>query len=273
MTATPPVLLEGSLASHARGRTLAVSFGAVTESELPPAGCALVLGKDFQGDDALAQRLVAWAVSPGRLLVVLPPFARDACDVPVGWEPRRTESVAGGETALGRLLAGERRHEIRGRLVPFEKTGGSVVTAGWRKHPAAGLVVITALPIWSLTALDHTAECREWLTELYGQAGTAPTVQEEEQTAESDAAGYAPTADEWTLLLHLCTGPYANDAAAFDALARSAVHRLAPDAATSAHISLSAAGLVDGGSLTQAGDHALLDGPYAPYARALRRSR
>ncbi len=142
MTGSRQSYLGGSLGTHARGRTLAASFGAAACDTLPVSGTLFVLGKELQASGEKARAWVAWAAEPGRVLVAVPPFGREPCDVPAPWEVRRAEPLAGGETALGKLLARERRHEIRGQLLPLERTAGQVVTAGWRKHPAAGLVVI-----------------------------------------------------------------------------------------------------------------------------------
>lgn len=263
--------LGGSLVTHARGNTLTASFGA-TPCETPPAAGALfVLGTELQSDAALAQTWIDWAAWPGRLLVVLPPFRREPCELPVQWEARRTESLAGGESELGKLLARERRHEIRGRLLPLERNAGQVVTAGWRRHPAAGLVAITTLPLWSLTALDHREACTAWLTGLIEQAGKPASVPAKIRRGGAAAPQRLPTDDEWALLLHLCTGPFESESTALVALSGSAVHALRGDRAERALQGVITLGFVKCGSLTATGEKALLDGPYAAYARGLRR--
>lgn len=269
MSVQPGVYLGGVLASHARGQTLGATFGAQACESLPVAGALFVLGKEFQtGENATVW--VAWAATSGRVLVVIPPFDRTPCNVPTQWEARRIEPLAGSETTLGTLLASERRHEIRGRLLPLEKNAGQIVTAGWRKHPAAGLVVITALPIWSLTALDHKPACDAWLTNLIQQAGKSSPLSED-QDENKEQLLRAPTAHEWTLLLHLCTGPFMDADTALKALSRSSIHSLPPVHATPALATLTKLGLAEAGGLTAGGERLLLEGPYAAYARALRR--
>lgn len=267
MTA-PPAHVAGSLAVHARGRTLAASFGAVPSRQRPPGGSLLVLATEFQTNVGLARDWLEWVSLPGRLLVIAPPFGREPCAVPVRWEARRTEPLAGGETELGKVLANERRHEIRGQLLPLERHAGQIVTGGWRKHPAAGLVAITALPLWSLTALDHRAACAAWLSDLLRQAGRPAT-------APNDSVRAQPfrdlSADEWTVLLHLCAGPYAGAREALRALEASRIHYLPAQRAELALNGLTELGLVAGGALTSAGEQHLKTGPYAPYAEALRR--
>jgi hypothetical protein len=267
MTAAP-VYLAGTLAEHARGRTLAASFGAARADKLPTSGSVLVLATEFQANVELARTWVEWAGAPGRALVIVPPFRHNPCEVPVHWEARRSEPIAGGETDLGKLLASERRHELRGQLLPLERHAGQLVTGGWRKHPAAGLVTITALPIWSLTALDYRAACEAWLSELLRHVGT-PTLDARGDVTAAPSRDL--TADEWTFLLHLCTGPYASAREALQVLADSTFHDLPAPRAELALKALTEQGLVDGGALTPKGEEHLKVGPYAVYARALRR--
>lgn len=263
--------LGGGLAGHARGRTLAATFRAEAASTLPAAGALFVLGKEFQAGGEAADAWLEWTSTPGRALVVVPPFGREPCDKPARWEAKTADPLAGGETALGKVLARERRHEIRGQLLPLERTAGQVVTAGWRKHPAAGLVVITALPVWSLSALDHGSACAAWLADLVGQAGRAPDPALTNQDAPTKPVERVPTRDEWTLLLHLCTGPFPTEGAVVEALARSAIHTLPEETATAAMQGLKELGLAESGALTARGERTLLKGPYAAYAQALRR--
>jgi hypothetical protein len=258
-------VLLGELGRHARGRTLAAAVGAVAGD--PPAhGVALAFSKDAQQHlDHLAQ-WVDWAKEPGRVLVLMPPFERGACDVPTRWEARRTDPLAGAEVELGRALARERQHELRGDLVPMERVAGQVVTGAWRRHPAAGLVVITTLPLWSLLVLDHRAALRAWLEDLVAQAG-APRAATEAPVPEA----FQPTPHDWTLLLHLCTGPFSDGDAALAALARSQVFRVDGRAAGTALDRLQATGWAKGGVLTEEGRAALAASPYAFHARDLAR--
>lgn len=259
-----PVLL-GELAHHARGRTLAAATGAVP-GELPAHGVALALGKDAQQRLEELGRWASWAKEPGRVLVLMPPFQRGTCELPTPWEARRADPLAGGEAELGRVLARERQHELRGELVPMERVAGQVVTAAWRRHPTAGLVVITALPLWSLLVLDHRAALCAWLADLLAQAG-APR-------SAADAAiteAFQPGPDDWSVSLHLCTGPFTDGQAALAALAASPLFRVDAGAAVAALARLHRAGWAAGGALTDAGRAALAASPYALHARDLAR--
>jgi hypothetical protein len=260
---TPPILVD-SLALHARGRTLALSIGAGTGAP-PPEGTIIAFAKDFQEHPARAAELLTWTERPGRLLVLVPPFARTAVAFPVEWEARRTESLAGGETRLGALLARERQHELRGALLPLERGGGQTVTGGWRRHPAAGLLAITALPLWSLHTLDHRPVLSQWLDNLFESAGSP--LAEETRTAPLTAE---LSADDWTLLLHLCRGPFDDAPAALRAFTSSGIQRLRADDAAAVLRSLELRGLIEGGQLTDLAGDLLDDSPYAVYATELR---
>lgn len=258
------VVLLGELGTHARGKMLVASADAEV-GELPPAGIALAFGKDAQCKPEQLSTWATWAQQPGRVLVLVPPFQRGACTTPTAWEALRTEPLAGGESELGGMLASERQHELRGDLVPVERVGGQVVTGGWRRHPAAGLFVVTALPLWSLRVLDHPAMLNEWLGQLLEEAGTA------EVASPMGTAAFEPGPQDWSVLLHLCTGPYANAAAALQALDRSALFAVPPTKARDAVQRLEEAGWVEGGALTAVGRAALQASPHAAYANALSR--
>jgi hypothetical protein len=262
------IALIGDLAGHARGRTLVASFGAAPAEALPAQGAAIVFGRQFQRSREDAESWVSWASSPGRLLLVVPPFGASESTLPVQWEARHSEALAGGETELGRILARERQHEIRGRLLPVERIAGEVVTAGWRKHPTAGLVVITALPIWSLTTLDHRSVCHAWLTDLLTQAGEArDAIPLPDDGGRIEDRELSP--EEWAVMLHLCTAEFASADAALQALSQSEIHRVDPAVAGGALTALSQLGFARGGTLTEEGRAALRQGPYSDFARML----
>lgn len=260
------VVLLGELGAHARGKTLGAVVGAAA-GDLPAQGLALAFGKDAQQDVDLLTRWAEWAQTPGRALVLIPPFKREACAVPVSWEARRADALAGGETDLGRLLAQERQHELRGDLMPMERVGGQVVTGGWHRHPAAGLVVVTALPLWSLHVLDHAPTLRNWLADLLRDAGTPRA------DAPAPATDYRPAPTDWTVLLHLCGGHFDGSSDALSALIASSVFAVESAEAQAALTRLEGAGWSSGGNITPAGREALRAGPYRDHARALERRR
>jgi hypothetical protein len=265
------VTLLGELGGHARGKALAQALGA-SPGDLPVTGVALGFARQAQREgDALAAWL-RWCEQPGRLLVLVPPFERGPTSVPTTWEARQLEPLAGGESELGKLLASERQHELRGELVPLERVGGRMITGGWRRHPAAGLFVVTALPLWSLAVLDHKATAGAWLSGLYAQAGKPRTEDLAPQTS-AHRPGLEPGPDDWAILLHLCSGPFESADAALLALARSSLFRLEPDHAREALARVCGAGFAAGGELTPPGEELLAASPYALQARTIRRMR
>lgn len=267
MTALPNIVLLGDLAGHPRGRNLGVSFHAEQAEAPPKAGAVLVFGKEFQTNPERAAQWVLWANAPGRLLILLPPYLPGACETPLHWEVCRSEPMAGGETSLSRMLASERIYEFRGGLLPLERVGGALITAGWRKHTAAGLVVWTALPLWSLTVLDHREACRAWIEDLLAQCGrpTAP------KSPETESNEITLTKEEWIMLLHLCAGSFAGDAEALAGLNGSQVIHLELGTAKNVLTQLREKGLTLGGKLTPAAEKMLEVSPYAAFARELRR--
>jgi hypothetical protein len=257
------LLLLGELGSHARGKTLTAAAGA-TQGQLPECGIAIAFGKEAQHSPDQLAAWSAWADKPGRVLVLVPPFQRGISSQPTPWEARRVDPLAGGLTELGRVLASERQHEIRGELVPAERVGGQMVTGTWRRHPAAGLFVVTALPLWSLLTLDHRDLLREWLECFLSDAGRSV-----ELNAQPSSTGFTPSPDEWAMLLHLYAGSYRHAAEALDALNASELFRLEEQSARASMCRLQEAGLTAEGRLSESGRIILLAGPYATYARAL----
>lgn len=239
---------------------------AATSGEPPPSGIALAFGKDAQQQVDHLRRWADWTREPGRMLLLIPPFLRGGCDVPVPWEARTADPLAGGDAELVRVLARERQHELRGELTSVERAGGQIITGSWRRHPSAGLLVVTTLPLWSLLVLDHRAALRTWLDHLAAEAGSPRALEE----PRSEAA-LRPSSDDWTLLLHLCTGPYGDGRTALETLAASAVFRIGTDAATRALGRAQSAGWAKGGALTDTGRQLLAAGPYALHARDLTR--
>lgn len=271
MIELPNCWLAGAIIAHARGRALGSSFSAQPHDSLPVSGALFVFGSEFQNDKAAAEAWTGWSIAPGRLLVLVPPFNRGTCDLPITWEARYTEPLAGGETELGKMLARERCFEIRGNFLPLERNAGQIVTGGWRKHPNSGLFAVTTLPVWSLTALDHREECAIWLIGLMGQAGKPKLPESGGQIEAVLEKKRRLTRDEWAVLLHLCTGPYTTEQAALESLAASTVHILSQDRAIEALRGLLEQGYAEHGALTDAGLEVLTNSPYAVYAGALRR--
>ena len=260
--------LAGSLGSHRRGRLLQEAVGAAMSVAEPPEGHGLCLmfGTEFQGFDAEAQKAwVNWSQSPGRVLLLLPPLKISACAEPVKWEVTGKASVDAKDSGeLLRALASEVRHELRGKLQTATHLGGvwgdyAVNTAFYRKHPHAGVFVVTCLPLWSLSVLDHKDALRQWLSDLYAMAGSPAQAVEETDT-------FKPTTSHYAILLHLLSGQYVNRDAAVSALNSSDIFALNPAEANKLISDMEEQAFVRGTELTPSGRELLLRSPYAPYA-------
>jgi hypothetical protein len=262
------VFTFSELAAHARGKTLAISFGAEATTELPASGTLIVFGKEFQGDQGMATQLSQWTHRPGRLVILCPPFARQGCVVPIRWHAKRFGPVAGGDTKLSHILASERQHHFEGSLLPLERIGGAVTMAGWRKHPAAGLLTLTSLPLWSLTSLEHEPACTTWLDALIAQAG-----QSQPETEVTVDASEQPDLEphDWAMLLHHCTGPFEDREDSLRALDHSTYFYVEEPEARKRLDELTRRGLVNDRALTDAGEALINASTYAVYASEFRR--
>jgi hypothetical protein len=226
----------------------------------------MMLGSDFQGDGATIQKAwVNWSQVSGRALLLIPPLTVGVCAEPVKWEVTGKSSVdAKDSSEFLQVLAAEVRHELRGKLQTATELGGTwgdyaVHTAFHRKHPQAGVFVVTCLPLWSLSVLDQKDALRQWLSELYAMAGTSAQALEENEADHLTAGHYA-------ILLHLLSGKFPDLDAALCALNSSVIFALNPTEAARLIGEMEEQGLVSGAELTSHGREMLLRSPYAPYA-------
>ncbi len=256
------VWIELALANTARGKTLEMSFRAKAAQTPPASGVLIVPARAFADRESDVETWLHWANEPGRLLVVVPPFSPVQNTRPVSWQAVKTGAGADDASGLAKILADERRHEIKGRLLDLESQAGQVITAGWQKHPDAGLILITALPLCSLTLMDHPEPCGQWLANHYQRAGRlrAPKAKVKEISGE-----------HWTVLLFLCTGPHNSREAALKALALSDLFEMEAEKAKTALKDLESAGLAQEAQLTKKGERLLRQSPYATYLFNLRR--
>lgn len=265
---TLPVLLHGALATHRRGRILREAFSAEAAPSLPPSGGVLIsFAETFQSAEEPEQvRLIEWTRTPGRVLLLVPPFAAGACARPVSWQTERLEGARGGE-GVALLLAGEVTHRIEGKLQTPAIPGAtwsdlSVCTATYRLHPAAGLFAVTCLPLWSLAVLDAPMEARKWLQSLVSLAGEA---------RPAPAPAQAPlSADHFGLLVFLLSRRFDGDEQALSTLRKSPIFRIAPERAQALLNELRTRGLVVGVMPTTEATQLVMQSPYALYVTALR---
>ena len=261
--------LAGSLGSHRRGRVLQEVAGTAVSVVEPPDGHGLcmIFGSDFQGYDIEIQKVwTNWSQVPGRALLLIPPIKIGACAEPIKWEVTSKASVDAKDSGeLLQALASEVRHEVRGKLQTATQLGGAwgdyaVNTAFYRKHPHAGVFVVTCLPLWSLSVLDHKDALRQWLSDLYAMAG-APA-----QIVEEEADAFQPTASHYAVMLYLLSGDFGNRETALAGVRDTPIFSLDPHEAAERMLELEAAGLIEGAGLTDVARLLLSRSPYAVYA-------
>src|SRR5262245_13423561 len=87
--------LIGKLAESPRGKRLLKSLGASATTALPEGdGVGLASGQDYQTRTPADQRRwLAWAATPGCVLLLIPPFQTAVRHEPNGWEVSRLESL------------------------------------------------------------------------------------------------------------------------------------------------------------------------------------
>ena len=263
----------GTLAEHRRQKILQQAVGAESARSLPDSsGLCLMFGSDFQAATVDAQKdWLAWTGSSGNCLLLVPPFGIGKTALPVEWEAVPVSGVKTEETTtLAKTLVSEVRYEIVGRLQTAKEVGGLwerhiVHTAYYRRHPHAGLLAVTALPVWSLGALERKDRLRKFLDDLYELAGDAPTAAEIAE-AEND---FAPAPHHYTVLLHLLTGDFADAAHALDALETSEIFNLEREKAAATLAELNDAGYAGGGKITAKGREILEQSDYRIFAEEL----
>ncbi|MBD1999299.1 hypothetical protein H6G00_22250 [Leptolyngbya sp. FACHB-541] len=265
------IWLAGSLSSHRRSRILQSAVEAQPTAQIPEVGICLLFGTDFQeGEETSQQDWYTWTQKPGRALLLIPPFKSGSCSIPSSWQiSRRSAPPAHQNLPLATTLASEVQYELQGQLQVATQLGGlwddqSICTAYYRKHPHSGIFAITCLPLWSLSALDQATELQSWLAELYLLAGSPV---EDPSLPKAEEIELQP--EHYTVLLHLVSGPFANESAALAALHHSSIFAVDTDRAKACLQDAQQHGLVIGGQLTELGRDILQRSPYRAYINSL----
>lgn len=266
---TTPVLLHGALATHRRGKILSEALAAEAATTLPEGRAVVVAFADgFQVAEAAEQvRLIEWTRTPGHTLLLVPPFAANACERPVAWRADRLESSPRGSEGLAKVLASEVTHRLDGKLQTPSVPGAtwsdlSICLGTFRLHPAAGVFAVTCLPLWSLTVLDAPEDLQRWLTNLIALAGEA------KPTTAPTTISLAP--DHYGLLVFLLSKAFDSEDMAIEALGASSILRLAPGRARAVLGELRTRGLVVGVQPTSEATELVMRSPYAIYVLPLR---
>lgn len=267
------VTLIGKLAGHPRGRALANSLGAVARGNEPDGdGVCLAFASELQDAVIEQQRsLISWTHLPGRTLLLLPPLKLDETKLPVTWRVINAGTIDSSKNkGLSKLLSAEIKYELitemqPAKLIDGEWSRGGINTAYYKKHPNSGVFAVTALPLWSLTTLDHKQQLFDWLGQLHSLAGQPI---EQEEKLESDAE-LVLSSDHFALMLHLVSGCWKNRQSALRSLQESVVLSLPESRAVACMVDLENGSLATEGKLTDQGKLVLRASPYKAYASTL----
>ena len=263
--------LIGKLAESPRGKRLLKSLSA-TPSPEPPAGPGVCLGsgQDYQTRTPAEQRQwLKWAARPGCALLLVPPFQTAVRHEPKSWEMASLEKTpaldAAAHTVL-RLTQPElnvcvARGLTRTLNAALDGPAAPQLCGLFRKHPDSGIFAVTAVPVWSLALADHIPALTEWLAAWLTLAGRAPDAEH-----PVTPAAFEPTQSHYSVLLYLASGKFSSRAAALEALAWNDTFELSGEDVPSLLDELEAAGLIDGGALSETGRRTLLESPYRRYA-------
>ena len=262
------IWLAGSLSNHRRSRVLQSAVQAQAVSQPPDVGVCLLFGTDFQ--EGSQQHWYTWSQKPGRALLLIPPFKSGTCVIPCAWEISRRSTPPTSRGLPLSPLASEVQYELQGQLQVATQLGGtwddqSICTAYYRQHPHAGIFAITCLPLWSLAVLDQAEELQNWLDQLYSLAGSPI------EASPLEAIQLQP--EHYTVLLHLVSGPFANELAALAALCNSSIFTIDTDKARVCLQEAQEYGLAMGGQLTESGRNILQSSPYRVYINSLEASK
>lgn len=264
--------ITGTLTSHPRGRRLCDLLGAQS-CDTPPEGhgVCLLMGSDFQSEVVDVSHWCQWANVAGRMLLLVPPFNITDSTVPTTWAVHPREQPPHVKTdGLPAVLASEVRYRITGRLQIPTTPGGSddegmLHTGFYRQHPHAGILVITTLPVWSLSVIHAKETFHTWLDQLYQLAG---------MPVEEPAPAPEPlrlSVDHFTVLLHLLQQDREDKSSTLTAIASSLLFNISEERAAQCYAELAQHGFTCDGRLTDQGRQCVFTSPYRLYARELER--
>jgi hypothetical protein len=272
------VYLDEHLAEHRRGRFFASQLNAVDAGNAPPDdGLLLMIGKDFQtSDEATKEAWWQWCESPGRTLLLLPPFEPGALCRHLDWKLAfRTDAPEASTVPLVNKMLDEVSFEIKGQAGEFDRTLGhqwpdySINTRYLKQHSATGVFSATCLPLWSIALLDAADALQQWLESLHQHAGKAPS-DTADKTSEAGAQQLAP--QDYSLLVCM----YAWQTSNLDRLS-AAMHSqpipvvsLPEEEVADIATRLGTYGYLSDSGLSEQGVTALQSSPYWGYAEGLK---
>lgn len=188
--------LSPDLLRHRRGRFLAslLDVEEWMEDQPPESGLVLVSGEVLQQSTEKRTQYVSWARSPGRCLLLIPPFQLGSLIDDLDWRMSYASSskhALEGQSVAQRV-ASEIQYQIGGRDGSSESGAGhhwddhTFHTRYWKAYSNSGLIGITVLPLWSISLMDHAELLVSFLSWFAGQCGKAsPKSVSEEDTKQT----------------------------------------------------------------------------------------
>lgn len=166
--------LTPELRAHRRGRFLAslLAIRSSSEQALPKSGFVFMTGEQLQASPELQAECISWARQPGCSLLLLPPYKAGSIFRSLDWVIELTSSPLANapQDSLETILAGELSHMLQG--LDGACSSGALLgdhachTRYWKAHSNSGLIAVTALPLWSISLLDHADKVLAFLAEL-----------------------------------------------------------------------------------------------------------
>ncbi|UTZ31304.1 hypothetical protein HB762_07780 [Vibrio campbellii] len=272
------VYLLGGLSCHRRGDVISDYLPVdklEADSQLPEHGTLMMFGQEWQIYTPEQQAsLMSWLKSPGRVILLLPPFNAGLLSQQMDWHvetllhsDKTTDTVG-----LAEVLADETRIVFKAQSYQFSREHAHIWgddtlnTLYYKSHSSGGLLVASSLPLWSLTCLDSPLLVQAWLEGLNELAGSP-----QEEKLCSKPNNFEP--DEKHLAL-LCCAYGRKLKSTEDLLSRVqklGLFRFSDEELGYAICELIEHGLVVDGELTDEGNKVIEASPYQIYAEELKR--
>ena len=264
--------ISAQLAGNRKGRFLTslLDVSVVSMETLPDNGLIILTGEEWHQNDHQEQYL-NWCIQPGRVLLLIPPFTSEPLFTSASpdWQIQQRDNAATGHSdPLGNILASEVTSCITGFDGDSQPqhcwADGSLHTRYLRKHSNSGMLVVTCLPLWSISLLTEQEPVINWLGWFLDHAGKA--------IIEVEKSDHKFIPDKLDFNLLLCAYSF-NCGLMDEVIAINSQLGLFNFEKMDIQIrwpELSSQGLIERGGLTPAGQSLLEASPFWLYAQALK---
>lgn len=174
------IFLAAELHAHRRGRFLTTLLDAELPSDgrLPDTGYLMMIGEHFQQSEQ-AREYFSWIKSPGRVLLLLPPYREGVITDALNWRIGYTQNapVSLHQDSLSAMVQSEVIYRIDGndgdsdRLCDHGWADRTSHTRYWKVHANGGIMAATLLPLWSISLINSGAQVKQWLSWFMEQSG------------------------------------------------------------------------------------------------------